>query len=68
MHGTVAGRLTRDEYREYLTKKEVAATLGISERTVDKLEADGVLSPFRHGRLVRFPASQVHSLHERNQD
>lgn len=42
-----------------LRRSEAAQALGLSERKVDKLRADGTLPEVRIGAAVRIPASAV---------
>jgi excisionase family DNA binding protein len=41
------------------TKKQLAAFLGVSERTIDRLRRSGLLKAFKLGRLVRFRQEDV---------
>lgn len=45
---------------EYVfTKRELAERLKISERTITRDMAAGLIKPLRWGRAVRFPLSEV---------
>ncbi len=47
---------------KYLTRQEVAAALGVSRRTVDRLIKRGALPVVRLGRLVRIPEKALEEL------
>jgi len=46
----------------YLTRREVAAALGVSQSTVDRLIKRGALPVVRLGRLVRIPERALEDL------
>lgn len=61
--------MTKNEGRTYYTRAEVAAKLGISTRTVDRMRERGELKPYRAdrgrgrgGTLIYFDAAQVDQL------
>jgi excisionase family DNA binding protein len=51
---------------ELLTPKEAAARLGVSVRTLDRIQADGRIAPVRHaagkGVRRRFDAADIDQL------
>ena len=47
-----------------LSKKEVAETLSVSVRSVERLVARGVLKKIKIGGAVRFRSSDLHKLIE----
>ena len=50
---------------KYLTKKEVAEILGISERTVHRMALAGTIPAVRIGpRLIRFPRAEFEEWEE----
>ena len=48
--------------RLLVSRKEAAAMLGVSARTIDRMVAAGRLKPLRIGRLVRFPVEDLRRL------
>lgn len=47
---------------EALTIAETCKLLKTSDKTLTELERDGILVPFRHGRLVRYDRRKVAAL------
>ena len=51
-----------------LTYREAAATLGIGQRTIWQLVADGKLKAIRIGRSVRIPVAEIEAFLEHSQE
>ena len=46
----------------FVSKSEAAKLLSVCTRTLDNLEKDGVITPLRHKRLIRYAVSDIHAL------
>ncbi len=51
-----------------LTAKEVASVLAVSEKTVYRLAAKGIIPSFREGRVVRFIPDDIEQFQQRRED
>lgn len=56
------GQLQRQFPERMLSKKDLAALLAVSVRTVERLVHDGVLNPVRIRGAVRFVESEVRKI------
>lgn len=52
------------EDRRLLRRREIAEYLGLSERSVSAMQAEGLLEPIRLGRSVRFDIRDAEKLIE----
>jgi DNA-binding transcriptional MerR regulator len=49
----------------FLTKQQAAEALSCSVRHLDNLEKEGLLTPIRRGRWVRYAVDDLHALREK---